>query len=150
VLRCRGSGGFAGSGSSACRTFGTPEPRNLRNLRMTKLVSVLLLVESLSNALYLAGLIGVLAGYDPIAVTLILARGLTGALQFAGGWTLAIRRPAGKTLARLALLVAAALTTLDVGFNLAPTSVYAWWRLEVVGLYWVYALAGTWYLSRRA
>ena len=101
-----------------------------------------MIIESIFNALYVAGLLRALAIYDAVAILLILARGLTGALQFTGGWTLMTRRPGAAFLARLALIVAAVLTTLDVGFNLAPTSVYPWWRWQVVIGYWIYAVAG--------
>jgi hypothetical protein len=74
---------------------------------------------------------------------LILARGLLGALQFAGGWMLANRRPAGVVIARWALLAGAALTVLDVGFRLAPTNIYYWYRWQATAAYCIYALAAT-------
>ena len=89
-------------------------------------------------------------GYDPVAKLLIVARGFVGALQFAGGWTLAARRPAGHVLARAALLVAAVITTLDVGFDLAPMDVYPWWRWQVAGAYWIYAIVAIGLLTRKA
>ena len=114
------------------------------------LISLLLLIESAFNALHVAGLLNVIGGYDPVARLLIVARGLVGALQFAGGWTLAARRPAGSVLARAALLGAAAMTTLDIGFDLAPMDVYPWWRWQVVSVYWVYAMIATLYLRKRS
>jgi membrane-associated protease RseP (regulator of RpoE activity) len=111
-------------------------------------IAVLLLLESAFNALHVAGLLGVIGGYDPVAKLLIIARGLTGALQFAGGWTLVAGRPAGRALARAAVLVAAILTTLDVGFDLAPMDVYPWWRWQIVAIYWVYAIGMVGLLSR--
>ena len=117
---------------------------------MRFLLAAFLIVESIFNALYVAGLLRVLSIYDVVAIVLIFARGMTGALQFTGGWTLVTGRPAGAALARLALIVAAVLTTLDVGFNLAPTSVYPWWRWQVAIGYWVYAVAGILLIRRCA
>jgi hypothetical protein len=114
------------------------------------LISLLLLAESAFNALHVAGLLTVFGGYDPVAKLLIIARGLTGGLQFAGGWTLMARRPAGSVLARAALVAAAIVTTLDVGFDLAPMDVYPWWRWQVTAAYWAYAILATLYLSKRS
>jgi len=113
---------------------------------LSRLLAFLLIAESLFHARYVAGLLPVLAGYDVVAVVLIVARGLIAALQFMGGWTLATSRPAARPLASTALIAAAALTTLDVGLDLAPTSVYHWLRWQVTGGYWAYALAAAWYL----
>ena len=115
---------------------------------MRFILALALIVESVFNALYVAGLLRALSIYDGVAVALILARGMTGALQFTGGWTLMTKRPGAAVLARLALIVSAALTTVDVGFNLAPTSVYPWWRWQVTIAYWIYAVLGI-YLTRR-
>ena len=115
---------------------------------MRFVLAAFLILESIFNALYVAGLLRALAIYDAVAILLIFARGMTGALQFTGGWTLMTRRPGAAVLARLALIAAAIVTTLDVGFNLAPTSVYPWWRWQVTIGYWIYALIGV-YLTRR-
>ena len=64
-----------------------------------------------------------------------------GVLQFTGGWLLANRRPAGVVFARWALLAGAVLTIFDVGLQLAPTSVYHWYRWHVTVAYGVYAVA---------
>ena len=117
---------------------------------MRVILALALIVESIFNALYVAGLLRALSIYDAVAIALIFARGMTGALLCAGGWTLMTRRPAGAAIARLALIVAAVLTTLDVGFNLAPTSVYPWWRWQVTAGYWVYAMVGIWILRPRS
>ena len=90
-----------------------------------------------------------IGGYDPVAKLLIVARGLVGALQFAGGWTLMARRPAGSVLARAALVAAAIVTTLDVGFDLAPMDVYPWWRWQVTAAYWLYAAVAFLLVTKR-
>ena len=83
----------------------------------------------------------------PVALALILARGLAGALQFAGGWLLATRRPQGVVLAQWGLAGGALLTILGVGFGLAPTSIYHWLRWQVTGAYCVYATGAILFLQ---
>ena len=97
----------------------------------------------------MAGLLSSLPGHRWYAVTLILARGALGALQYAAGTRLHTDALGGRTLATAALLSAAVLTTIDLGFNLAPVPVYPWWRWQAVGIYWAYALLAT-FLVRRA
>ena len=117
---------------------------------MSRIIAFLLIAESLFCALRVAELLPQLAAYDVVAVTLILARGLLGAAQFVSGWLLANRRPQGFAMAPYALVAGAALTCLDVGFNLAPTSVYYWLRWQVTGAYAVYAVGAALYLRRRS
>lgn len=119
----------------------SPEPGSV--------IAFLLLFESAFNALHVAGLLAVIGGYDPVAKLLIVTRGLVGALQFAGGWTLMARRPAGSVLARAALVAAAIVTTLDVGFDLAPMDVYPWWRWQVTAAYWAYAIVAFLFVAKR-
>ncbi len=116
---------------------------------MTRLLAFLLIGEAIFSGLQVAGLIGALPGHDTTVVVFILARGMVAALQLAGGWRLAERRPNGIALARAALLTGAVLTTLDVGLNLAPTSVPYWYRWHATAIYWMYALAAVWYLNRQ-
>jgi hypothetical protein len=99
--------------------------------------------------LYVAGLLSALPGHRWYAVTLILARGAVGALQYMAGTRLHNDDSGGRTLATFALLSAAVLITLDVGFNLAPMPIYPWWRWQAVGIYWAYALLAT-FLVRHA
>jgi hypothetical protein len=107
---------------------------------LRKLIATLLRIEALLNALHVAGLLSALPGHSWSAVTLILARGGLGALQYAGGRRLHNDDPGGRTLATIALVSAAALLTLDLGFNLAPMPIYPWWRWQAVAIYWTYAL----------
>ena len=110
---------------------------------MRRLIATLLRVEALLNALYVAGLLSDLSGHRWYAVTLILARGALGALQYMAGTRLQTDQPGGRTLATGALFSAAMVTTLDLGFNLAPVPIYPWWRWQVVAIYWAYALAAS-------
>ena len=113
---------------------------------IVRLLAFALIAEALFGALHVADLISRLGGYDPVAVTLILTRGLLGALQFIGGWLLANRRPQGFTLAQWAFAGAALITPFDVGMGLAPTIVYPWLRWQVAIGYDAYAIAALLYL----
>jgi hypothetical protein len=53
---------------------------------IVRLIAFALIFEAMFAGLYVANTIGQLGIYDAVAVTLIVARGLLGALQFAGGW----------------------------------------------------------------
>jgi len=114
-----------------------------------RIVASLLIAESLFAGVRVAGLLPALAGYDAVAILLILARGLLGAAQFTGGWMLAINRPPGAALAGTALPAAAVLTIFDVGLSLAPTGIYPWWRWQFTVAYGVYALVAAWYCRHR-
>ena len=98
--------------------------------------------------LYIADLLGQLQIYDSIAIALIVARGLLGAVQFAGGWLIATHRPAGPLLAQWGLAGGALVTLLGVGFGLAPTSIYHWLRWQATGAYVAYAVGGIVLLRR--
>ena len=106
---------------------------------LSRAVSALFLLESLLAALYLSQLISALPGHDTSVIAVILARGLVGALQFTAGWLLGARRQTGVVVARWAIVGAALWELLAVGFNLAPTSVYPWWRTQATAAYGLYA-----------
>jgi len=101
------------------------------------------------GALRLSMLLGQLGIYDALAIALILARGSLGVLQFTGGWLLANHRPPGVQFARWALMGGAVLTVFDVGLQLAPTSIYQWYRWHVTAAYGLYAIAAISCLSVR-
>ena len=105
--------------------------------------------ESFLAVVYLSQLISALPGHDASVIVLVVFRGFVGALQFAAGWMLLGGRLPGVPLARLAFVTSAVLTTLEVGFNLAPTRVYPWWRWQVTAAYWVYALVALLLLRRK-
>ena len=106
---------------------------------LSRVLSGLFLLESLLAALYLSQLISALPGHDPSVIAVILARGGVGALQFTAGWLLLQRRPTGVVVARWAIVGAALWVLLAVGFNLAPTGVYPWWRTQATAGYGLYA-----------
>jgi hypothetical protein len=114
---------------------------------ITRVIAFCLVAEAMFGALRLSVLLSQLGIYDPIAIALILARGAVGVLQFTGGWLLANHRPAARAFARSGLLAAAVLTIFDVGLQLAPTSIYHWYRWHVTVAYALYAVAAIWCLT---
>lgn len=104
------------------------------------LLAVLLIAEALNTALWIAGLVPVLAAHDALAVVMIVLRGLVGALQLASGSFLIGGRPSASVLAQLALGLSAVLVTFEVGLRFAPTSLDPTYSWPIVVIYWVYAL----------
>jgi hypothetical protein len=113
-----------------------------------RVLGLLFLFESFLAALYLSQLISALPGHDASVIAVILARGGVGALQFTAGWLLSARRATGIVVARWAIVGATAWVLLAVGFNLAPTDIYPWWRWQATGAYALYA-AVMWLLIQR-
>jgi len=109
-------------------------------------LGALLIVEAAIAALSTLQSLPALPGYDPVAVALILARAAVGALQLSSGYLLVEKRLAGPALGQAALLASAIVTTLTVGYRLAPSDVYYWIRWQFVAGYWVYAVGGIWFL----
>jgi hypothetical protein len=104
--------------------------------------------EGLATGLRSTQFIPVLVVYSGFTVAMLVMRAFVGVLQFASGWMLVQDGPFGRKCGRTALVVSAVLTTLELGFRLAPTSVFPSYRWPLVGAYWVYAMAGLWILSR--
>ena len=116
---------------------------------MARLLGAILIVEALIAIFSTLRSLPDLPGYDPIAIVLVLAAAAVGALQLTSGSMLFNRRPPGPALGQAALLLSAILTTLVVGFRLAPSDVFYWIRWEFVSGYWAYTLLGIWILRSR-
>ena len=116
---------------------------------MRRVIGAILIVEAAVAGLATLQAIPALAGYDAIAVVLILARAVIGALQLISGVQLLERRESGPTLATTALALSAIVTTMVVGFRWAPSDIYYWYRWQFVAGYWIYAAAAIWYLRRQ-
>jgi hypothetical protein len=111
-----------------------------------RLLGLILIAEAMLAGLSTLRSIPDLPGYDAIAITLIVASAAAGALQLTSGVLLMERRLPGPALGQIALLLSAALTTLVVGYRLAPSDIFYWIRWEFVAGYWVYAAVGIWVL----
>src|SRR5262245_11352299 len=104
-------------------------------------ISWLLIGESLYSAMWLVQRLGMLAVYDNVALTLLVARGVVTLAQFVAGWWLQRALPPARTLAITALGASAALLVCELGFRLGPTSVVPGWEWIYVGGYGVYAIS---------
>ena len=116
---------------------------------MRRLLGLILIAEAILAGLSTLRSIPDLPGYDAIAITLIVASAAVGALQLTSGVLLVERKLPGPALGRIALLLSAALTTLVVGYRLAPSDIYYWIRWEFVAGYWAYAAIGIWALREK-
>ncbi len=113
---------------------------------MRSILAILLILEALFTGLWVAGLLPTFAVYDWLAIATVVLRGLVGACQFASGWLLLRRLPPADRLAETAFVASAALMTVEVGFGVAPSSLFPEFRWPVVGAYWLYALLAAGYL----
>lgn len=116
---------------------------------MRRLLGLILIAEAMLAGLSTLRSIPDLPGYDALAITLIVASAAVGALQLTSGVLLLERRLPGPALGRIALLLSAALTTLVVGYRLAPSDIYYWIRWEFVAGYWLYSAIGIWVLREK-
>lgn len=110
------------------------------------LIALLLIVEGLSTGLWIAKLVPMLSAFDAPVLTLMIVRGLVGAMQLAGGVFLLGHRPAAAMLSRWALIASATLTTLEIGARMAPGNLGPGLRWPLVGAYWCYAIGAGLYL----
>jgi hypothetical protein len=85
-------------------------------------------------------LVPALGVYPSVTVAMIGMRGALGVLQFASGWMLIRNSGPGRPPAYLSLLASAALITLELGFDLAPSNLFHTYHWPVVIAYWIYAL----------
>ena len=117
---------------------------------MIRLAAFLLIIDALLTGVWLANLLPVLAAYDLVVIVLLIARGLTAAALFMGGWLLLGNRPAATAIAGGALIVSAALITIEIGFRQTPSNLDPTFRWPFVVLYWTYALLLRWYFRHRS
>lgn len=111
-------------------------------------LAVLLLAEGLLTGVWLAGLLPQLAAQDLLPFLLVLARGLSGVFQAAGGWLLLQRAPPAVPLAQVGVVSAAAISLCGIGFRLMPTNLDPSFRWPIVIGYGTYALTMSWLLRR--
>ena len=113
---------------------------------MRIILAILLMLEATQTGLWVAGLLPTFTVYDWIAIAVIVLRAMVGAFQFASGWLLIRRLPPADRFAESAFLASAALMTVEIGFGVAPSSLFPEFRWPVVGAYWLYALLAASYL----
>ena len=99
----------------------------------------LLMIEALVTSVWIARHLSGLMARDAVTIAIVVARGLVGALALVSGMWLIDRRPIGAATARVALVASAVLTTLELGWRLAPSNLDPAWRWPVVAGSWIYA-----------
>jgi hypothetical protein len=112
------------------------------SLTLRNLIAVLLTLEGLSSALRAVIRLPALMVYPPLTISFLAARFIVAVQQFGAGWMVIGGRPPGPSFARVALAQSAVLVTFELGFGLAPTSLFPAYRWWAVGVYWIYALIG--------
>jgi hypothetical protein len=105
-------------------------------------IAVALVVEGLSTGVTTVGRLPGLVVYPALTIAIIALRGLVGIVQFVAGWLVLRRQAPGASVGRGVLAASACLVTLELGFGLAPTSLFHTYHWPVVGLYWIYAVIG--------
>ena len=113
-----------------------------------RVISWLLIGESLWTAMWLTQRLGTLAVYDNVARSVLLARALVAMALFVAGWWLQRGIPPARTLATIALASSAVLLIFELGFRLSPTSVVPGWEWIYVSAYGLYAISAAWLIRR--
>ena len=116
---------------------------------MRTILALLLILEALSSGLRATGRLPMLVIYPWFTLALMTARLGVAVAQFSSGWMLLQHQPVGRVLGFWSYIASAALVTLEVGLRLTPSNLFPAYRWPAVGLYWLYALAGGWYLRSR-
>jgi hypothetical protein len=113
------------------------------------LIAALLALEGLSTGVATVSRAQTLPVYPALTVAIILARAGVGVAQFGSAWMLASNHEAGRAFARAVLLASACLVTLELGFDLTPSSLFPAYHRAVVAGYWIYAAIAVMLLRRR-
>lgn len=113
------------------------------------MIAGLLLFEALSSASWLTQRLSTLAIYGWVTLLVLAGRAAITVLQGTAAVMLLQRHPAARTFAHAAILAAAVALTVELGFHLAPTSVFPTLRWPYVAAYWLYSLALRQLLVRR-
>jgi hypothetical protein len=85
--------------------------------------------------------------YDRTALTLMAARAVVGVVLFVAGWLIYGKTRLGWKLAPPALIVSAALRTVELGAAITPTNLFPTYRWPVIITYWCYAIGACWALA---
>lgn len=75
-----------------------------------------------------------------VTIVIVAARAIVGALGLVSGMWLIERRPIAIVTARVTLVASAVLTTLELGWRLAPSNLDPAWRVPFIAGSWIYAL----------
>lgn len=103
------------------------------------LLGFLLLFEAVLTGMWIARLLPTIGIYDVVALIVMANRAVVGAAELLAWWLIRTKRPLAIPLTRIVLVASAVLTTLEIGWRLAPSNIDPAWRWWYVGGYWVYA-----------
>lgn len=106
---------------------------------VSKIVATCLVVEAIGSVSWIARILSVVAIYDAPVLAMVGLRSLITALQFVAAARLWQGADAGPTLAQAAFVGSAVLLALEIGFDLAPSSVIPGLEWPIVGAYALYA-----------
>lgn len=99
----------------------------------------LLIAEALLTSVWIARHLPGMTSRAPITIAIITSRALVGTLGLMSGMWLIERRRIGAAVARVTLVASALLTTLELGWRLAPSNLDPAWRWPAVAGAWMYA-----------
>jgi hypothetical protein len=106
-------------------------------------VALGLMFEAFRSVSWIARILSLAAIYDAPVFVMVALRGAVTALQAVAGLRLWQQAPVGGRLAELGFLSSAVLLVFEVGFVLAPSSIFPDLRWYVVGGYALYAVVAT-------
>jgi hypothetical protein len=115
---------------------------------MRAVVASCLVVEVVVTGSWLASALPMLPVYGWLTLMMIAARVTATAIQSAAIYGLVEHNATGPGLCAIAFPTSAVVLTLELGARLTPSNVFPSHRWPIVGMYWLYAVAGT-LLSRR-
>ena len=104
------------------------------------IIAVVLLFDVVDTVAWLASIMGEGLTLDPLALVIVFARAAVGGLEAVAAWHLLRGRRSAAFLTRLAVIGAAVLTTLILGFGLAPSDLPPGERSLVVAITWIVAV----------
>jgi hypothetical protein len=106
-----------------------------------RLAGLLLACEAILTVARLSRAITMLAAHDPVVLAILVLRAAIAALQFTASAMLFRRADAAERFARAAWGTSAILFVFEIGFGLAPSSVFPSHRWPIVAAYGAYVLA---------
>jgi hypothetical protein len=115
---------------------------------MRVVVGLMLMADAAVTEVWFAGHVPVIDTYDAVAVVIMIAAAIAGAVLFMTARLLLQRRPGAAVLGTASILASAVLTTLQLGCRLAPANVVPSLRGPLVVAYWIYAFLVIWCLRR--
>ena len=106
-------------------------------------LALALVADGAGGALGASRNLSLVSWRDATFAAVVAARVAICAVNVMSGWLILRRRSTGLAFAPAALVLSAALTTIEVGWHVIPSNVYSAHRWRFVGVAWIYALVLT-------